>query len=103
MSSLTLDGGALRLTVTQGGLSSMTSGSSMQFTGKRGALRRPSCPAACSAVPVTLHPEAGPLATILQLLNSVTPLVPLKLTSVTTDQPYISSDSLQIPGLSVRS
>jgi hypothetical protein len=32
----------------------------------------------------------------------VTPLVPLKLTSVTTNQPYISSDSLQIPGLSVR-
>jgi hypothetical protein len=39
----------------------------------------------------------------LQLLNSVTPLIPLKLTNVTTDQPYISSNSLQIPGLQVGS
>ena len=51
-------------------------------------------------VPVTLTPSS-PLSTILQVLNSVTPLVPLKLTNVTTNQPYISSDSLQIPGLAI--
>ena len=100
MSSLTLDG-APTLTVTQGGLSSTTSGSSMQFTGNV-VLYATQLSGSLLGVPVTLTPSS-PLATILQLLNSVTPLVPLKLTSVTTDQPYISSDSLQIPGLSVRS
>ena len=49
-------------------------------------------------IPVTITPSSS-LATILKLLNSVTPLVPLKLTNVTTNQPYISSNSLQIPGL----
>ena len=36
-------------------------------------------------------------------MNSMTPLVPLKLTNVTTSQPYISSSSLQLPGLQVAS
>jgi hypothetical protein len=99
MNSLTLDG-APTLTVTQGGVSSMTSGSSMQFTGNV-VLYATQLSGSLLGVPVTLTPSS-PLATILQLLNSVTPLVPLKLTSVTTNQPYISSDSLQIPGLSIR-
>lgn len=99
MNSLTLDG-APTLTVTQGGVSSMTSGSSMQFTGSV-VLYATQLSGSLLGVPVTLTPSS-PLATILKLLNSVTPLVPLKLTSVTTNQPYISSDSLQIPGLSVR-
>ena len=100
MNSLTLDG-APTLTVTQGGVSSVTSGSSMQFTGNV-VLYATQLSGDLLGVPVTLTPSS-PLATILQLLNSVTPLVPLKLTSVTTNQPYISSDSLQIPGLQVAS
>jgi hypothetical protein len=44
---------------------------------------------------------SSPLATVLQLLNSVTPLVSLKLANVSTQQPYISADSLQIPGLQI--
>ena len=91
MNSLTLDG-APTLTVTQGGVSSVTSGSSMQFTGNV-VLYATQLSGDLLGVPVTLTPSS-PLATILQLLNSVTPLVPLKLTSVTTNQPYISSDSL---------
>ena len=100
MNSLTLDG-APTLTVTQGGVSSVTSGSSMQFTGNV-VLYATQLSGSLLGVPVTLTPSS-PLATILQLLNSVTPLVPLKLTSVTTNQPYISSSSLQIPGLQIAS
>jgi hypothetical protein len=98
MNSLTLDG-APTLTVTQGGVSSVTSGSSMQFTGSV-VLYATQLSGDLLGIPVTLTPSS-PLATILQLLNSVTPLVPLKLTNVTTNQPYISSNSLQIPGLQV--
>jgi hypothetical protein len=100
MNSLTLDG-APTLTVTQGGVSSVTSGSSMRFTGSV-VLYATELSGDLLGVPVTLTPSS-PLATILQLLNSVTPLVPLKLTNVTTDQPYISASSLQIPGLQVAS
>jgi hypothetical protein len=53
-------------------------------------------------VPVALTPRS-PLATVLRLLNSVTPLVPLKLTNVSTQQPYISAHSLHIPGLRINS
>lgn len=98
MNSLTLDG-APTLTITQGGHSSVTSGSSMQFTGSV-VLYATQLSGDLLGVPVTLTPSS-PLAAILQLLNSVTPLIPLKLTNVTTAQPYISSNSLQIPGLSV--
>ena len=100
MNSLTLDG-APTLTVTQGGVSSVTSGSSMQFTGSV-VLYATELSGDLLGVPVTLTP-GSPLATILKLLNSVTPLVPLKLTNVTTSQPYISSSSLQIPGLQIAS
>lgn len=100
MNSLTLDG-APTLTVTQGGVSSVTSGSSMQFTGNV-VLYATQLSGDLLGIPVTITPSS-PLATILKLLNSVTPLVPLKLTSVTTNQPYISSNSLQIPGLQVAS
>ncbi|HEX9352973.1 MAG TPA: hypothetical protein VF933_04015 [Streptosporangiaceae bacterium] len=100
MNSLTLDG-APTLTVTQGGVSSVTSGTSMQFTGNV-VLYATQLSGSLLGVPVTITPSS-PLATILKLLNSVTPLVPLKLTNVTTNQPYISSNSLQIPGLRVAS
>jgi len=100
MNSLTLDG-APTLTVTQGGVSSVTSGTSMQFTGKV-VLYATQLSGSLLGVPVTITPSS-PLAAILKLLNSVTPLVPLKLTNVTTSQPYISSNSLQIPGLQVAS
>jgi hypothetical protein len=98
MNSLTLNG-TPTLTVTQGRGSAVTSGSSMQFTGNV-VLYATQLSGDLSGVPVTLTP-GSPLATVLQLLNSVTPAVPLKLTNVSTQQPYISANSLQIPGLQV--
>ncbi len=97
MTSLTLQGSPT-LSVTQSGVTSQTSGTSMQFTGNV-VLYATQLSGDLLGVPVTLTP-ASPLATILQLLNSVTPLVPLKLTNVTSLQPYISANSLQLPGLS---
>ncbi len=98
MNSLTLDGSPT-LTVMQTGSLAVTSGSSMHFTGNV-VLYAAQLSGDLLGVPVTLTPSS-PLATIVQLLNSVTPLVPLNLTNVTTDQPFISADSLQIPGLQV--
>ena len=95
MNSLTL-AGSPTLTVTQGGVSSVTSGTSMQFSGSV-VLYVTKLSGDLLGVPVTLTP-GSPLATILRLLNSVTPLVPLKLTNVTTNQPHISSSSLRSPG-----
>jgi hypothetical protein len=97
MTSLTLRGSPT-LTVTQSGVTSQASGTSMQFTGNV-VLYATQLSGDLLGVPVTLTPSS-PLATILQLLNSVTPLVPLKLTNVTSAQPYISANSLQLPGLS---
>jgi hypothetical protein len=97
MTSLTLQGRPI-LTVTQSGVTSQASGTSMQFTGNV-VLYATQLSGDLLGVPVTLTPSS-PLATILQLLNSVTPLVPLKLTNVTSAQPYISANSLQLPGLS---
>jgi len=98
MSSLTLDGSPT-LSVTQGGTSAQTSGSSMTFTGNV-VLYATKLSGDLLGIPITITPDS-PLATILQLLKSVTPLVPLTLTHVTTDQPYISTNSLQVPGLQV--
>jgi hypothetical protein len=98
MNSLTLDG-TPTLTVVQGRGSAVTSATSMHFTGNV-VLYAAQLSGDLLGVPVTLTPSS-PLATVLQLLNSVTPLVPLKLTNVSTQQPYISADSLQIPGLQI--
>jgi hypothetical protein len=98
MNSLTLDG-TPTLTVVQGRGSAVTSATSMHVTGNV-VLYATQLSGDLLGVPVTLTPSS-PLATVLQLLNSVTPLVPLKLTNVSTQQPYISADSLQIPGLQI--
>jgi len=96
MNSLTLEASPT-LTVTQSGASAVTRASSMHFTGNV-VLYATRLSGDLLGIPVTLTPDS-PLATILQLLNSVTPLVPLRLTRVTTDQPYIFANSAQFPGL----
>jgi hypothetical protein len=98
MHSLTLDG-TPTLTVVQGRGSAVTRATSMHFTGEV-VLYATQLSGDLLGVPVTLTPSS-PLATVLQLLKSVTPLVPLKLTNVSTQQPYIAADSLQIPGLQI--
>lgn len=40
-------------------------------------------------------------STLLQLLNTLTPLVPITMTDVTADQPVVLSDSGAISGLTV--
>jgi hypothetical protein len=99
MSSLMLTG-TPTLTVIQGARTAVTTATSMHFSGNV-VLYATQLSGDLLGVPVTLTPSS-PLSTVLQLLNSVTPLVPLRLTNVTTTQPYISSDSFQIPGLLIR-
>jgi hypothetical protein len=96
MSSLTL-AGTPTLTVREGGVTSSASGSSMQFTGNV-VLYATKLSGDLAGVPVTLTPSS-PLSLVLQLLGSVTQRVELQLTHVTTDQPYISTDALQIGAL----
>ncbi|HUY51752.1 MAG TPA: hypothetical protein VMV92_39635 [Streptosporangiaceae bacterium] len=98
MSSLTLEG-TPTLTVVQGGRPAVTTSTSMQFTGNV-VLYATQLSGDLGMLPVTLTPSS-PLSTILQLVNPVTPLVPLKLTNVTTAQPCISANSAQFPGLQV--
>lgn len=92
MSSLTLTG-APTLTVSQGGQSAETSGSSMHFTGNV-VLYVTKLSGHLLGIPLTLTP-GSPLALFTSLLNGV------PLTDVTTNQPLISADSLAIPGLQV--
>jgi hypothetical protein len=92
MSSLTLTGSPT-LTVSQGGQSAETSGSSMHFTGNV-VLYVTKLSGHLLGIPLTLTP-GSPLALFTSLLNGV------PLTGVTTNQPLISADSLAIPGLQV--
>jgi hypothetical protein len=99
MNSLTLNG-TPTLTVIQGARTAVTTSTSMLFSGNV-VLYVTQLSGDLLGVPITITPSS-PLATILQLLNSVTPFVPLRLTNVTSTQPYISSNSFQIPGLLIK-
>lgn len=92
MSALDLTGSPT-LTVSQGGQSAETSGSSMHFSGDV-VLYVTKLTGHLLGIPLTLTPDS-PLALFTSLLNGV------PLTDVTTDQPLISADSLNIPGLQV--
>jgi hypothetical protein len=99
MNSLTLNG-TPTLTVIQGARTAVTTSTSMLFSGNV-VLYASQLSGDLLGLPVTLTPSS-PLALILQLLNSVTPLVPLRLTNVTSTQPYISSNAFEIPGLLIK-
>lgn len=92
MSALDLTGSPT-LTVSQGGQSAETSGTSMHFSGNV-VLYVTKLTGHLLGIPLTLTPDS-PLALFTSLLNGV------PLTAVTTDQPLISADSLSIPGLQV--
>lgn len=92
MSALDLTGSPT-LTVSQGGQSAETSGTSMHFSGDV-VLYVTKLSGHLLGIPLTLTP-GSPLALFTSLLNGV------PLTGVTTDQPLISADSLSIPGLQV--
>jgi hypothetical protein len=96
MNSLILTGGPT-LTVREKGGTSSAAGASMQFTGNV-VLYATKLSGDLAGVPITLTPNS-PLPLVLQLLGSVTQRVQLQLTNVTTNQPYISTDTLIISAL----
>jgi hypothetical protein len=51
-------------------------------------------------VPIVLTP-GNVVSTLLQLLNTLTPAIPVTMTNVTADQPVVLADSLSITGLGV--
>jgi hypothetical protein len=55
-----------------------------------------------AGVPITLTP-GNVVTALLKLLNSLTPLVPVTMTNVTTDDFLVASDSLQANDLNITS
>jgi hypothetical protein len=100
MSSLTLTGG-VRATVTQNGQTTVTSDSSLDFGGGV-VLYATKLSGSLLGVPITLTP-GNVVTVLLRLLNSLTPLVPVTMTNVTTDDFLVASDSLQANDLNITS
>jgi hypothetical protein len=100
MSALTLTGG-VRATVTQNGQTTVTTNSSLDFSGGV-VLYATKLSGNLLGVPITLTP--GSVTTVLlKLLNSLTPLVPVAMTAVTTDDFLVASGSLQANDLNIAS
>lgn len=100
MSSLTLTGG-VRATVTQNGQTTVTNDSSLGFSG--GVVLYPTgLSGSLLGIPITLTP-GNVVTVLLKLLNSLTPLVPVTMTNVTTDDFLVASDSLQANDLTITS
>jgi hypothetical protein len=100
MSSLTLTGG-VRATVTQNGQTTVTTNSSLAFSGGV-VLYATELSGSLLGVPITLTP--GNVVTVLvKLLNSLTPLAPVTMTNVTTDDFLVASDRLQANDLNITS
>jgi hypothetical protein len=100
MSSLTLTGG-VRATVSQNGHTTVTTNSSLDFRGGV-VLYATKLSGNLLGVPITLTPGSV-ITVLLKLLNSLTPLVPVTMTAVTTDDFLVGSDSLQANDLDITS
>jgi len=98
MSSLTLAGN-VRATVTQNGQTTVTTNSSLEFDGGV-VLYATTLSGRLLGVTVTLT-QGNVITVLLKLLNSLTPLVPVTMTSVTTDDFLVASDSLQANQLTI--
>jgi hypothetical protein len=98
MSSLTLTGG-VTATVTQNGQTTVTTNSSLDFSGGV-VLYATKLSGNLLGVPITLTP-GNVVTVLLKLLNSLTPLVPVTMTNVTTDDFLVASDSLQANDLNI--
>jgi len=92
LDSLTLAGG-VNATVTENGQTTVTQNSSLVFTGGV-TLYATKLSGSLLGVQLTLTPDTA-VSLLLRLLNTVTPLVPVTLTNVTTDQPLVLSGALQ--------
>ena len=93
--------GGVTATVTQGGQATVTTNSSLNFGGGV-VLYAAKLSGRLLGVPITLTP-GNVITALLKLLNSLTPLVPVTMTSVTTDDFLVASDSLQANDLSITS
>ena len=100
MSSLTLTGG-VRATVTQNGQITVTTNSSLDFSGGV-VLYATKLSGRLLGVPITLTP-GNVVTVLLKLLNSLTPVVSVTMTNVTTDDFLVASDSLQANDLNITS
>jgi Family of unknown function (DUF6114) len=100
MSSLTLTGG-VTATVTQNGQTTVTTNSSLDFSGGV-VLYATKLSGSLLGVPLTLTP-GNVVTVLLNLVNSLTPLVPVTMTNVTTDDFLVASDSLQANNLDITS
>jgi hypothetical protein len=100
MSSLTLTGD-VRATVTQNGQTTVTTNSSLDF-GDGVVLYATKLSGRLLGVPITLTP-GNVVTVLLKLLNSLTPLVPVTMTNVTTDDFLVASASLQANDLNITS
>jgi len=98
MSSLTL-AGDVRATVTQNGQTTVTTNSSLEFNGGV-VLYATTLSGRLLGVPITLTP-GNVITVLLKLLNSLTPLVPVTMTDVTTDNFLVASDHLQANQLAI--
>jgi hypothetical protein len=92
MSSLALTGD-VRATITENGQTTMTTNSSLEFSDGV-VLYATRLSGRLLGVPVTLTP-GNVITVLLKLLNSLTPLVPVTMTDVTTDNFLVASDHLQ--------
>ena len=100
MSSLTLTGD-VRATVTQNGQATVTTNSSLDFSGGV-VLYATELSGSLLGVPITLTP-GNVVTVLLRLVNSLTPLVPVTMTNVTTHDFLVASDSLQANDLNITS
>ena len=79
--------------------SAVTSNSSLDFSGGA-VLYATKLSGSLLGVPITLTP-GNVITVLLKLLNSLTPLVPVTMTDVTTDDFLVASDSLQANQLTI--
>lgn len=87
------------LTAGQGGAAITTTAPSMSLSGSV-LLYATQLSGDLAGVPITVTPST-PLATVLQILAPLTVKVPITMTNVVTDQPYSSSDTMQVSGLKI--
>lgn len=100
LNSLTLSGN-VTATVTENGQTTVTQSSSLAFSGGV-TLYATKLSGSLLGVPLTLTPHSV-VSLLLQVLKTVTPLVPVTMTNVTTDQPFVLSGSLQAENLVITS
>lgn len=100
LNSMTLSGN-VTATVAENGQTTVTQSSSLVFGGGV-TLYATKLSGSLLGIPLTLTPHSV-VSLLLHVLNTVTPAVPVTMTNVTTDQPFVLSGSLQATNLVITS